>query len=81
MQEQLFFAQRVAVEDVAVLVGADIHLLDENLAALDRCVGIGKVDLARADGFHLRAEELNSGFQNLVYEIIVPRFLVLRQRL
>ena len=77
---------RVLVEDVAVLVGADVQTAGEELAVLDGAEGVLKVYLPGADGFDLRAEQLDPGliaFEDKVFmkglavfgDLLDPRLL------
>src|SRR5699024_1267948 len=78
VQEELLGPQGILVEDVSVVVRADVHALDKGLAVADLDVAVLEVALARADGLDLRAKELDARLQLILYEVIVPRLAVLR---
>ena len=68
--------QRVLVEDVAVVVGRDVHALDQQFAVLNVHPAVLQVDPASPQAFDLGALELNAGLQRFQNEILVARFAV-----
>jgi len=76
MQKQSAHPQRIGIFAVAELVRADMHVADEDLTVADAAVGLLEVDLAGAQRFDLRPFELESGFKNLLYKVIVKGLLV-----
>ena len=76
MHQQAAGADRVPVEDIALLIGADVHPVDQHLAVLDDTVGILQVDVALADGFDLRAAQLEASLEFFLYKVVVIRLAV-----
>ena len=68
--------QRVLVEDVAVVVGRDVHALDQQFAVLNVHPAVLQVDPAGTQAFDLGALELNAGLQRFQNEILMARFAV-----
>lgn len=56
---------RVLVEDVALLIGADVDALGDQLAVIDVCPGILQVDPSGAQALDLGAYQLDACFQCL----------------
>ena len=67
---------RVAVEDVALFVGADVHAPDEELAVLDDAEGILEIQRSSADALDLGARQLDARLVAFQHEIVVERFAV-----
>ncbi len=66
---------------MTVLIRADVHVVDENLAALDAAERLLEVRLAGAKRLDLGAGQHKTGLEGLVYEIIVIGLLVGRDDL
>ena len=64
--------QRVAVEDVALLVGADVHAPHIELAVLHVAPGVLQVHLAHAQALHFGAHQFDAGLQAFHHEVLVP---------
>ena len=77
MKQELAHTHRVAVENIALFIRADMHSVDEHFAVHDRTPGILQVDTAAAQRFHLGAHKLNAGFERFLDKIIVVGFFVL----
>ena len=77
MHEQTAIAERLSVEDIAVLVGADVDTDGVQLAAGHLAVGILEVDTAAADALDLGAVELDPRLVLLVDEVVVPGLFIL----
>ena len=78
MHEEPARAKRVFVEDIALLVGCDVHLPDEQLAVLDLTPCFLQTERAEADGFDLGSGEFDAGLEFFIDEIFMERFLVPR---
>ena len=76
MHQEPARAQRVFVEDVALLIGRDVHLADEKLAVFDLAPCLLEAEVSQTDGFDLGAGKLNAGFKFFFDEIFVVRLLV-----
>lgn len=63
MHEQPARAKRVLVEDIALLIGRDVHLPDEKLAILDLTPSFLQAERAEADGFDLGPGEFDAGLE------------------
>ena len=81
VHEESAVAKRLAVEDVAVLVGTDVDADGVELSVNDLTVGVLEVDAAAADAFDLGAVELDARFIFFVNEVVVPCLFVLRDNL
>ena len=77
VHQKLALTHRVAIEDISVLIGTDVHTDDEKLAVLEVAVGVLEIDRACAQTFDLRAEKLDARLVFFVHEIVVIRFFVL----
>ena len=66
----------VGVEDVAVVVGGDVHPLDDQLAAVDVHPAVFQIDAAGPQAFHLGALQLDAGLQRFHHKVFVARFPV-----
>ena len=77
MHQELAVAQGLAVENIAMLVGADVDADGVQLAVLDVAVGVLEIDATAADALDLSAVELDACFVLLVYEVVVPCLLIL----
>ena len=78
VHEQPARAKRILVEDIALLVGRDVHLPDEKLPVLDLAPGFLQAERAEADGFDLGSGEFDAGLEFFIDEIFMERFLVPR---
>lgn len=81
VHEQAAGAKRIAVEDIAVLVGADVHLTHKQFPVVDGAVGILEIDRAGTQALDLGAEQLNARLIAFLYKIFMPRLFVLRDDL
>ena len=77
VQQQPLGPVRVAVEDVAVVVGGDVEAVGVHLAVLGHAEGVLQVQGAGADGLDLRAEQLDAGLVAVLHEVVVVRLAVL----
>ena len=66
----------VAVEDVAVLIGRDVHAAHEQLAVFDRAVGILQIHAAGPDGLDLRSAKLNAGLKAFEHKIFMKSLAI-----
>ena len=55
--KKLALAQRINVENIALLVRADVHAFDEGFVVLDENIGILEIGVAGAHGFDFGAFE------------------------
>ena len=76
VHEQLALAQRIAVEYVALFVGADMHTDDPHLTVDDLAEGIFEIDRAASQALDLGAYQRNTALKGLVHEIVVTRLAV-----
>jgi len=67
---------RIQIEDIAVLIGADVDAADEELAILDRTVGVLQIDVAAADGFDLGPGQLDAGLEALQNKVFMKGLAV-----
>ena len=76
VHQQAAGAHRVTVEDVPVLVRADVHPPEDELPIFHGAEGVFEVELSGADGLDLRACQLDAGFKAVQDEIVVEGFAV-----
>ena len=76
VQQQLFGPHGIGVEDVALLVGADVHALHKHFAVLDPGVALLQVHTSLADGFYFRAVQGKTAFVGFLHKVVVPRAAV-----
>ena len=67
---------RILIEQVAVVVRADVHPLYQQLAIFNIYPAVLQVDPAGPQAFHLGAFELHTGLQRFQNKIFVARFAV-----
>ncbi len=78
VQQQLLGAHRILVENVPLIIGADVHALDPDFAIADLCPGFLQVYAPLPNTLDLSAEERQTAFVLLLHEIIVPGLAILR---
>ena len=61
----------VLVEDIALLIGADVHAVDRQLPVLGDAVGVLQVHVAQADGLDLGARQGDARLVLLLDEVVV----------
>ena len=81
MHEQAALPQGLTVEDVPMLVGADVDADGEQFTVFDMAVGILEVDPPRTDALDFGAAEFDPGFVLFIDKIVVVGFLVLGDHL
>jgi len=57
-----------------VVIGGDVHLIQQELPVLDAAPGVLQIQVARPDGFDLRAHKLNTRLKFFLHEIFVIGF-------
>ena len=77
VHQKLSIPQRLSVENVALLIRADVHSHHKELSVLDGAIGILQVDRALTNAFDLGAEQGDPRLVFFVHEIIVPCLAVL----
>ena len=81
MHKEAAIPQGLAVEDIAVLVGADVNADGVELTVYHLAVGVLEVDPATADALDLGAVELDPGLVFFVDEVVMPGFFILGDHL
>ena len=81
VQKQFLGPEGIGVEDVAVVVGTDVHSLGEDLAAPQDAEAFLQVDLALTHALDFRAHQTQAAFVGFFHEIIVVCLFVLRDGL
>ena len=76
MEEQLAWAQRIVVHDIAVAIRRDMAIVQNHLLMIHAGITITQVDLAFAQRFDLRTPKHDAGLHLLFDGIIVERFSV-----
>lgn len=74
-------AQRIVVEDIALIIGADMQVLDEKLAVLDARITVLEVGPSGAQGLDFRSLKGKASLKRFVYEVIVTGLAILADRL
>ena len=81
VQQQPLGAVGVVVEDVALVVGRDVHGVDHGLAVFHNAVAVLEVERSRADGLDLRPLQLDTGLETVLHKVVVIGLAVLRRDL
>ena len=81
VHEELLGAHGVAIEDVALLVGADMHALNPELALAHLRPRLLEVHPALPHGLDLGAKELQAALIALLHEIVMKGPAILRHHL
>ncbi len=81
MQQELASAQRIAIEDIALFIRADVHPVDKGLSVLDVHIRFLDTAFAESDRFDLGSVQLNTALVFLFYEIIVVRLFIICDQL
>ena len=81
VHQQFAHTQRIAVEDIALFVGTDVHAVDEYFPVSDIAPGVLEIDLALPDGLDFRSAQDDTGLDLLEYEVVVVGFAVCRNGL
>lgn len=77
MEQELAHPRRVrGIFPAALLIGTDVHVVDEDLAVLDPAEGLLKADLAEPQRLHLGAGQDQAGFKDIVDKIVVVRLFI-----
>ena len=79
VHQQAAGPHRVPVEDVAVLVGTDMHSVEIHLAVFGDAVGILQIKRKGPDGFELRTVKLKPRLIAVLDEIVMVCLTVLRR--
>ena len=64
----------IHIEAVAVVIGGDVHLVQDHLAVLDAAPGILQIQGTCTDGLDFRAHQFNTGFEFFFHEIFMVGF-------
>src|SRR5262249_46207330 len=78
VQEQLAAAQRLVVGVAAVAVGADVDVVEEDLAVLDAREAVAEVDAPFTDRLDLGPDQRDAGLEGFQQMEIVEGLAVLR---
>ena len=77
MHQQLSLSEGLSIEDISLLIGADVHSKNKKLSVLKRTIGILKVYRSRANAFDLCSEKRYSRFVLFVNEILMISLFIL----
>jgi hypothetical protein len=80
MKQKLARAQRFVVHDIAVGIGADIRVEEEDLVVLYNGVAIDEVGEAEAQGFYLGTLKRDTRFECILDKVIVVGLAICRDR-
>ena len=76
MHQELPGAKGVLVENIPLLIGADMHPDDLHLSVFDQAEGILQVHIALTDGFDLGTGQRDARFIAVLDKIIMERLAV-----
>ena len=76
MGQQTAGTARIFVKDVAVVVGADVHALYDQLAVVNVGPGVFQVGSAGTQAFDLGADKLDACFQGFHHKVLVAGLTV-----
>ncbi len=71
MKQKFASAERLMIHDVAVGIGTDVCVKEENLVVLYDGIAVGEVREAEAQGFDLGTLKREPGLEGLFNEIIM----------
>ncbi len=77
MKEELPDTEGIMILQIAVRIGADVHVVDEDLSILHQGVAILHICLTFPQGLYFRTEQDDSGLKRILYVIIHTGRLVL----
>src|SRR5581483_6135032 len=80
VQQQLAAPQRFVIRVSAMAVGADVDVVEKDLAVLEACEAVAQIHAALADRFHLGAQQHDPRFERFEEVVIVERLSVLGDR-
>ena len=76
VHQQAAGAAGLPVEDIPLLVGADVHPVEGHLPVLDGAEGVLQVHVAQADGLDLGAGQLDARLVFILHEVVVEGLAV-----
>ena len=76
VHQQTAGAAGILVEDIALLIGADVHPQNGELTILDDAEGILQIHIALTDGLDFGARKLNTGLELFLDELVVVCLVV-----
>jgi len=71
MQQQFTLSQRIVVFAIALFIGTDVHIIDEQFTIANAAIGFLDTDLPHAHGFHLSALQGQAGFYDFIDKVLV----------
>lgn len=71
MQQQSSGALGIPVENIALLIGGDMQLIDDHFTVFDAAPRVFHINIAETDGLDFGATKLDAGFQFLFHKILV----------
>ena len=81
MQQQFSRPQWIFVEDIALFIGADMHMFNEQLPILSMNEGFLDAAFPHAQGFYFSTCKCNTGFIFFFDKIIMIRLLIVGDQL
>ncbi len=62
VHEQFACTHRIAVKNIALVIGGNMHTVQQQFTVFDHAIGILEIEFALANGFDFRAAQFNTGF-------------------
>ena len=80
MQQKPSDTQRIFIEYISLLIGADVHTAHIHLTSVNLHKGFLNAAFSHANGFYLRAKELDARLVFLINKIIMVCLLIVRNQ-
>ena len=81
MKQQLSFAKRVTIEDIALFIGAYMHADDENLSVLNLGIGVLDIDFTHTNTLHLGPNKSDTALIGIFDEVFMPCLSIFTEEL
>ena len=81
MKQQLSFAKRVTIEDIALFIGAYMHADDENLSVLNLGIGVLDIDFTHTNTLHLGPDKSDTALIGIFDEVFMPCLSIFTEEL
>ena len=76
VHQQTPYPKRVPVEDVAMFIGTDMQLLDEDLSIFNAAPAVLHIDSSGPQALHLGTIQLNPRFIGLFHKVLMAHLAV-----
>lgn len=81
VKKKLSFAKRIAIEDIALFIRADMHADDENFSVLDLGIGVLNIDFSHTNTLHLGPYKSDTALISIFDEVFMPCLSIFTEEL